>query len=73
MNLTIPTRLVKISDIENNYICFFFKQHCVLSRSIYCSKRYAYSIKIKQNQKRTFYRTQGNQAFVMDGEIWTQP
>ena len=72
MSLTIPTRLVKISVIEKSYTCFFFAYHdCVLSRSIYCSKRYADSI-IEQHEKRAFHRIQGNQVFL-DGEIWTQP
>ena len=48
-------------------MCFFFALDCVLSRTIYCSKRYAYSI-IEQHEKCAFHRTQGNQVF-MDEEI----
>ena len=72
MSLTTPTRLVKISVIENlTPVCFFFAHRdCVLSRSIYCSKRYADSI-IEQDEKRAFHRIQGNQAFLGWGDLDT--
>ena len=50
-------------------MCFFFAENCFLSRTICCSKRYAYS-KIEQHEKLTrISRTQGNQAFVVWGGL----
>ena len=70
MSLTIPTRLVKICHWKS-CTCFFFAYHdCVLSRSIYCSKRYADSI-IEPHEKRAFHRIQGNQAFFGWGDLDT--
>ena len=42
-------------------MCFFFAENCFLSRTICCSKRYAYS---KTTRKTRILRPQGNQAFV---------
>ena len=70
MSITILTWLVKISVIENLTPVSFYAEHCVLFHSIYCSKRYAYSI-IEQQGKRTFHRNQGNQAFVGWGDLYT--
>ena len=51
-------------------VCFcIFISLCFMS-TIYCSKRYAYSI-IKQYENCAFHRTLGNQAFVGWGDLDT--
>lgn len=68
MSLSNPKRLVKIFVIENPLTCVSFLQRdYVLSRTIYCSKRYAHSI-IHQHEKCAIHRTQGNRAFVGWGD-----
>ena len=42
-------------------MCFFFAENCFLSRTIGCSKRYAYS---KTTRNTRISRPQGNKAFV---------
>ena len=55
-----------------SYTYFFFAYHdCLLTRSIYCSKRYADSI-IKQHENAHFTEFKVTRLFL-DGEIWTQP
>ena len=51
-------------------VCFcIFRSLCFMS-TIYCSKRYAYSI-IKPYENCAFHRTLGNQAFVGWGDLDT--
>ena len=69
MSLSNPKWLLKISVLEKSSYMYSlsFAKDCVLSQTIYCSKRYGYNI-IKQFKKCAFHRTHGNQAFVGWGD-----
>lgn len=68
MSLSNPKRLVNIFVIENPLTCVSFLQRdYVLSRTIYCAKRYTYSI-INQQENAHFTELKITR-FLLDGEI----